>query len=77
MKQKIAVTLDHDLVSFLDEQARGNRSEYLNALLVQKRQQTLEVEMIAALQQDNEDFAYQSEVAAWDAVAGDGLDAEG
>jgi hypothetical protein len=37
MKQKIAVTLDEELVAFLDTVAQGNRSDYLNTLLASHR----------------------------------------
>jgi hypothetical protein len=77
MKQKIAVTLDEELVAFLDAQANGNRSDYLNTLLAQQRKQCREAELIAALKHDAEDPDYQAEVAAWDSVVGDGIDAEG
>jgi hypothetical protein len=36
----------------------------------------LEADMIAALKQDAEDHVYQSEIMAWDSVAGDGIDAK-
>ena len=77
MKQKIAVTLDQEVVEFLDAQAKGNRSDYLNTLLTQQRKLYLEAELILALKNDAEDPDYQAEVAAWDSLAGDGIDAEG
>jgi hypothetical protein len=76
MKSKIAVSLDQDLIAFLDVQAT-NRSEYLNGLLVEQRTKVLREQMIAALQADQADSEYQAEMAAWDVVVGDGLDAEG
>lgn len=77
MKQKIAVTLDEELVAFLDTQANGNRSDYLNSLLDRQRKLCLEAELIAALKDDIEDLDYQQEVVAWESVAGDGIDAVG
>ena len=77
MKQKIAITLDEELVIFLDAQANGNRSDYLNSLLDRQRKLCLEAELIAALKDDVEDPDYQQEVAVWDSVAGDGVDAFG
>ena len=77
MKQKIAITLNADLVEFLDSQAQGNRSEYINALLQRQQQQQLKTEIIAALQEDLADADYQTEITEWDALAGDGIDAEG
>ncbi|MCG9892210.1 MAG: hypothetical protein MH252_14185 [Thermosynechococcaceae cyanobacterium MS004] len=76
MKNKIAVSLDQELIEFLDEQAT-NRSEYLNGLLVERRTKVLREQMISALQADQADLEYQAEIAAWDVVVGDGLDAEG
>lgn len=78
MKQKIAITLDEQLLAFLDLQAGGNRSEYLNQLLAQERKRTIESQLIAALQEDYADPEYLAEIQLWDAVVGDGLDdAEG
>jgi len=37
----------------------------------------LEAELIAALQQDLADAEYQNEIAEWDSLAGDGIDATG
>jgi hypothetical protein len=75
MKQKIAITLDQDLLSFIDRQAQGNRSNYLNSLITQERRKILADEIIAALQEDSQDPAYQIEIAEWDRLAGDGIDA--
>jgi hypothetical protein len=77
MKQKIAITLDQDLVEFLDHQGGSNRSEFLNALLRQHHSAYLEAQMIAALQADVNDPNYLAELEDWDAIAGEGLDAEG
>lgn len=76
MKQKIAVTLDAEILAFVDTQAQGNRSEYLNLLLIQERKRVVEAELIAALQADVNAPDYQEEIAAWDSIAGDGVDAE-
>ena len=75
MKQKIAITLDRDLLSFIDRRANGNRSDYLNSLITQERQKILANEIIAALQDDSQDPEYQAEIAEWDRLAGDGIDA--
>jgi Arc/MetJ-type ribon-helix-helix transcriptional regulator len=75
MKQKIAVTIDRELISFIDRQAQGNRSDYLNSLITQERRKILADEIIAALQEDAQDPEYQAEIAEWDRLAGDGIDA--
>lgn len=74
VKQKIAVTLDQDLVQFLDAQARGNRSGYLSTLLLEHRERVLKEQTIAALQEDANDPEYLAELEAWDKVVGDGVD---
>jgi hypothetical protein len=75
MKQKIAVTIDRELISFIDRQAQGNRSDYLNSLITQERRKILADEIIAALQEDAQDPEYQAEIVEWDRLAGDGIDA--
>jgi hypothetical protein len=74
MKQKVTLTLDRELIEFLDLQA-NNRSEYLNELLLQHRSQVLANQMIAALQEDLSNQDYLSDIQDWDVVVGDGLDA--
>ncbi len=74
MKQKVAITLDRELLAFIDRQANGNRSDYLNTLITQERRKILAQETIAALQADLQDPEYRAEIAAWDRLAGDGID---
>jgi Arc/MetJ-type ribon-helix-helix transcriptional regulator len=75
MKYKITVTLDREVIDFLDAESQGNRSESINRLLLEHRRQTLERQTIAALQADLADSEYQADLADWDAVVGDGIDA--
>jgi hypothetical protein len=75
VKQKIAITIDRQLLSFIDSQAQGNRSDYLNSLLHRERQMELKQQMIIALTEDLQDPQYLAESAEWDRLAVDGLDA--
>ena len=75
VKQKIGLRLDEKLLTFLDEVAGGNRSEYLNKLLANHRKQVLEAKMIAALGEDIKNSDYLEEIKDWDSVVGDGIDA--
>lgn len=75
MKQKIAITLDPEVLTFLDSIAKGNRSDYLNALLRQQQAEHRNNQMIQALQDDLNDPDYQRDLQDWDAVVGDGIDA--
>jgi Arc/MetJ-type ribon-helix-helix transcriptional regulator len=74
---KVTITLEEDILRFIDQQAKGNRSGYINALLAEQRRKILEAEIIAALQEDAKDLEYQNEISAWDNVAGDGINARG
>lgn len=72
---KITITLEEDILRFVDQYAQGNRSGYINTLLAEHRRRILAAEMVAALKQDAEDPEYQAEIAAWDSVVGDGMNA--
>ncbi|WP_375473922.1 CopG family transcriptional regulator [uncultured Nostoc sp.] len=72
---KVTITLEEDILQFIDQYAQGNRSAYINTLLAEHRRQVLAAEMITALKQDAENTEYQAEIAAWDGVAGDGINA--
>lgn len=72
---KITISLEEEILQFLDQLAQGNRSAYINSLLAQQRRQAIEAEMIAALLKDAEDQEYLAEIELWDRVAGDGIDA--
>lgn len=73
--QKVTITLEDDILQFIDQQAQGNRSAYINAMLTEHRRWVLEAQMITALKEDAQDPEYQAEIAAWDNVVGDGINA--
>ena len=62
------------LVSFIDRQAQGNRSDCLNSLITQERQKILADKIIAALGEDVQDPADRAEITEWDRLVGDGID---
>lgn len=72
---KVTISLEDEVLQFLDRSANGNRSSYINSLLSQQRHQAIEAEMITALLKDAEDKEYSEEIALWDCAAGDGIDA--
>ncbi|NER33631.1 MAG: CopG family transcriptional regulator [Oscillatoria sp. SIO1A7] len=73
---KITVTLSEDLLDFVDRHSQGSRSDYIKTLLAERFRQIQEAETIAALKEDVEDPVYRAEIATWDSVVGDGIDAE-
>ncbi|MBN3925550.1 CopG family transcriptional regulator [Nostoc sp. NMS4] len=72
---KVTISLEEDILQFVDRYAQGNRSAYINTLLAEHRRQILAAKMITALKQDAEDAEYKAENGAWDSVAGDGINA--
>jgi Arc/MetJ-type ribon-helix-helix transcriptional regulator len=77
--KKVTITLDDDVLAFIDRQAAStgdtpNRSGYVNSVLAKHRRAILKAEMIAALKEDVENPEYQAEIAAWDCVAADGIE---
>ena len=72
--QKVTLTLEEEILKFVDRRAKGNRSAYINALLAEHRRMLLKEEIIAALIDDTANENYLSEIAAWDNTAGDGID---
>jgi hypothetical protein len=53
---KVTITLEEDIIRFIDQQAKGNRSAYINTLLTEQRRKILEAEIIVALQEDVKDL---------------------
>ncbi len=73
MTKQVTIALDDEILGFLDRHSGGNRSEYINNLLIQQRRSAIEAELAAAHQQDAQDPEYRAEIALWDAVVGDGI----
>ena len=80
MARKVTISIDEDILSFVDREAAGmghkaNRSGYINSVLAQERQRRLESELAEAYQRDAKDASWRDEASAWDAMAGDGINA--
>lgn len=73
MTTKISITLDDEIVSFIDSQG-SNRSKVINSLLTRIKQEKLEEDLKAAYIEQNEDPHFWSEFELWDSTTGDGLD---
>lgn len=72
--KKVTITLEETILNFVDQQAEGNRSNYINQLLKETYKKQLEKEMIEALQEDAKSSEYKEEIRDWDAVIGDGIE---
>ena len=71
--QQITVDLEDNLLAFIDRYAEGDRVSYIQNLLRDYRTSKLNQEIRVALEADRENLEYQSKIALWDCVVGDGL----
>ncbi|MBW4598120.1 MAG: CopG family transcriptional regulator [Calothrix sp. FI2-JRJ7] len=79
MVKKVTITLDDDVLAFVDKLAlnsenQGNRSALINSVFKELKKQRLQEELKAAYIQDSQDEAYRKEAAAWDITVGDGIE---
>lgn len=75
MTAKISITLDDEIVKFVDSQG-SNRSKTINSLLTRVLQEQLKADLKAAYIDQNNDPNFWSEFELWDSTIGDGLDEE-
>ena len=75
MTVKISITLDNEVIKFIDSQG-GNRSKTINTLLAKAKREKLQEELKAAYIDQNNDPQFWSEFELWDSTIGDGLDEE-
>jgi cell division septum initiation protein DivIVA len=74
MSKKVSITLDDEVLEFVDQLA-SNRSSFINNVLWQEKQRIFMQELAAAYQDQANDPEFQEEIAVWDVVVGDGLNA--
>ena len=79
MAKKVTITLDEELLAFVDQQAaalgtKPNRSRYINALIAAHRDSVMEIEMVLAHNQESENSEKHRELAAWDYLIWDDID---
>ena len=74
MTAKITVNIDDRAFEFL-KQVTGNRSAYINSLLLEKEREQLEEKLRQAYREQNQDPEFQQSIKDWDVTVGDGLDA--
>ena len=74
MSRKVSITLDDEILEFIDRLA-SNRSSFINDILLQEKKRIFMQELAAAYRDQADDLELQAEVSLWDSVAGDGLNA--
>jgi len=65
--------LEDEVFVFLNKVGGENRSAYINSLLKQEKQKTLEIAVMKANKEEAEDAAYREALSAWDQTLQDGL----
>ncbi len=74
MSKKVSITLDDEILNFVD-QFTNNRSSFINGLLIKEKNNFLLKELAEAYEEQSNDLGFQSEMAVWDVAVGDGLHA--
>ena len=74
MSKKISITLDDQSLLFIDQQTK-NRSAFINNLLLKEKKRLFLQELARAYEEQAQNSEFQEELADWDIVVGDGLNA--
>ena len=74
MSKKVSITLDDEVLDFVDRLA-SNRSSFINDVLWQEKRKVFMKELEDAYTDQANDLEFQEEVSAWDIAVGDGLNA--
>lgn len=74
MSAKVSITLDEEVLAFVDRSSQ-NRSQFINEILSKEKKQRFLKELEDAYTELANDPEYQSEIELWDVTVGDGIDA--
>lgn len=74
MSKKVSITLDDEVLDFVDRLA-SNRSSFINAVLWQEKRRIFLKELEDAYKDQANDPEFQEEIPVWDIAVGDGLNA--
>jgi metal-responsive CopG/Arc/MetJ family transcriptional regulator len=74
MSKKVSITLDDDVLDFVDRLA-NNRSSFINNIILEEKRRILTKELENAYIDQANDPELQEEISIWDVAVGDGLNA--
>jgi metal-responsive CopG/Arc/MetJ family transcriptional regulator len=74
MSKKVSITLDDEVLDFVDRLA-GNRSSFINKILWQEKKKMFMLELENAYKEQSSDPEFQDELSIWEVTLGDGLNA--
>jgi Arc/MetJ-type ribon-helix-helix transcriptional regulator len=72
MSKKVSITLDHEVLDFVDR-LTGNRSSYINSVLREEKRRIFMKELEDAYKDQASDLDFQEEISVWNIAVGDGL----
>ncbi|MEL7419149.1 MAG: hypothetical protein AAFR62_16955 [Cyanobacteria bacterium J06629_2] len=75
MAQKISITLDEEVLAFIDSQTK-NRSQLINQVFDNLKKQQALSELEAAYIEQSQDEDEIAEIKLWDVTIADGIDDE-
>jgi predicted transcriptional regulator len=74
MSKKVSITLDDEVLDFVDRLA-SNRSSFINAILWQEKKRIFMKELEDAYKDQANDLDFQEEISVWEIAVSDGLNA--
>jgi metal-responsive CopG/Arc/MetJ family transcriptional regulator len=74
MSKKVSITLDDEVLSFVDRLA-SNRSSFINDILWKEKRRIFMQELEDAYKEQVNDPIFQEEISLWDVTTEDGLNA--
>ena len=74
MSKKVSITLDDEVLDFVDRLA-SNRSSFINDVLCKEKERIFMKELEDAYKDQANDPELQEEISVWDVTVGDGLNA--
>jgi metal-responsive CopG/Arc/MetJ family transcriptional regulator len=74
MSAKVSITLDREVLEFVDRSSQ-NRSQFINEILSREKKRRCLQELADAYTELANDPEYQAEIESWDVTVGDGIDA--
>ncbi|NJK47718.1 hypothetical protein HC931_05635 [Candidatus Gracilibacteria bacterium] len=74
MSKKVSITLDDEVLDFVDRLA-SNRSSFINDVLWREKRRVFMKELEDAYKDQANDLEFQEEISVWDIAVGDGLNA--
>jgi metal-responsive CopG/Arc/MetJ family transcriptional regulator len=74
MSAKVSITLDQEVLEFVDRSSQ-NRSQFINEILSKEKKRQFLKELEQAYTELATDLEYQAETELWNVTVGDGIDA--